>query len=46
MKQTKPRKKINNYLIHFDHPLGAGASGKVFLCLEEASQVWMAVKII
>lgn len=46
MKPNKPRKKINNYLIHFDRPLGAGASGQVFLCLEEARQVWMAVKII
>lgn len=46
MQGNKPRKKINNYVIHFDHPLGAGASGQVFLCIEESSQIWMAVKII
>jgi hypothetical protein len=46
MKGNKSRKKINNYIIHFDQPLGAGASGKVFLCVEESKQHWMAVKII
>lgn len=46
MRANKTRKKINNYVIHFDQPLGAGASGKVFLCLEEATQIWAAVKVI
>jgi hypothetical protein len=34
MRGSKSRKKVNNYIIDFDHPLGAGASGKVFLCVE------------
>jgi len=46
MNKPKSRKKINNYIIHLDEPLGEGAYAKVFVAHDDKTQTNYAVKIV
>lgn len=42
----KSKKKIGNYLIDFDKPIGKGTYGKVFICNCVTTNEEYAIKII
>jgi serine/threonine protein kinase len=46
MSKSKTRKKINNYIIHLDEPLGSGAYATVYKAHDEQSNAFFAAKII
>ena len=46
MSKSKSRKKINNYIIHLDEPLGSGAYATVFKAHDDHSNTLFAVKVI
>ncbi len=46
MSKSKTRKKINNYVIRLDEPLGAGAYATVYKAYDESSHTLFAVKVI
>ena len=46
MSKSKARKKINQYVIHLDEPLGSGAYASVFLAHDEQSHSQFAAKIV
>ena len=46
MSKSKTRKKINNYIVHLDEPLGSGAFATVYKAHDEHSNTLFAVKII
>jgi serine/threonine protein kinase len=46
MSKSKTRKKINNYIIHLDEPLGSGAFATVYKAHDEQSNTLFAAKVI
>ena len=46
MSKSKSRKKINNYIIHLDEPLGSGAYAHVYKAHDDHSNTLFAVKVI
>ena len=46
MSKPKSRKKINNYILHLDEPLGAGAYATVYKAHDDHSGTLFAAKVI
>ena len=46
MSKSKSKKKINNYVIFLEEPLGAGAYATVYKARDEHSNTPYAVKVI